>query len=99
LGCNKKIGGDKLIIAKTTSGKYVTQYGLRIKFKEDWLEEKKQVEAITQPTDKELIEIGKQTHEFYRKDLMLENIDNNIKEIDDYEKTKDKIIIDDSKKE
>jgi hypothetical protein len=82
-----------MIITKTDKGRYINQHRMKIKSKTDWLEEKKQVEAITQPTDKELIEIGKQSHEFYRKDLMLENIDNNIKEIDEYEKQKDKKII------
>jgi len=49
-------------------------------------DEKVKVLATPQPSDKELIELGKTIHPFYQKDLAILNIDNNIKEIEEFEK-------------
>lgn len=88
-----------MIIAKTTKGLYVTDLGIRVPAKESYEEEIIRNQAIPQPTDKELIEIGKQHHPYYFKELTILNAQNNIAEIDAYELKKDKIIIDETKKE
>jgi hypothetical protein len=99
LGYNKKIGGDKLIIAKTTSGKYLTDRGYKIegkKYYEDLIAEE---EKIVKPTDEELIEMAKAYHPYYAKDNIIQTHQNQINEINEYEKKTDKITIDDKKKD
>jgi hypothetical protein len=83
-----------MIIGKTKDGQYLTNHGLKIPSKEYYLDFKKQIQEIKEPTEKELIELGKQHHPFFKKDLDLLNVDNQIDEISLYELKKDKIIID-----
>jgi len=86
-----------MIIGKTTGGKYLTDRGIKIESKQEYEKQLTEQQAITKPDDKELIELGKQQHPFYHKDIAIINIQNQIQEINDYEKKKDKITIDDSK--
>jgi len=83
-----------MIIGKTKDGQYLTNYGFKILSKEHYLEFKKQIQDIKEPSEEELIELGKQHHPFFRKDLDLLNVDNQIDEIILYELKKGKIIID-----
>ena len=47
---------------------------------------KKEAEEIKEPSEKELIELGKRYHPYYYKDREIANAVLNIQEIDDYEK-------------
>jgi len=53
--------------------------------KEVYLEQKNLIESILEPSDEELIAIGKQAHPFYNKDRDLININNVLQEIEEFE--------------
>jgi len=82
-----------MITAKIKEGGYLTDFGAKIGSKEFYEKELLALDEQPEPTDKELIELGKQMHPFYGKDFTRVGIENQIKEINDYEQKKDMIII------
>lgn len=52
---------------------------------EEYMKQKSEIEAIPKPTDKELIELGKSISPYYQKNNALNNIDNVLSEIEDFE--------------
>lgn len=86
-----------MIVGKLSTGGYITDFGAKILPKEFYEKEKLVIDSQVAPTEKELIELGKQVHPFYRKEMDSFNLTNLISEINVYEAKKDKIIIDDTK--
>ena len=82
-----------VIIAKTTSGRFITDSGLNLKTRGDYLSDLADNNRISEPSQAELIELGKTIHPFYKKEIVANIIQNTISEIDAYEKNKYKIII------
>jgi len=74
-----------MIVAKLQDNTYLTDTGAKVMSKVAFENEKASIESIEEPTDNELIELGKQMHTFYQKELILKNIDDNLKEIEEYE--------------
>ena len=77
-----------MIIGKDDNGQYICKVEnqvFTIQSKESYIAMKKEIEAIKEPSEKELIELGKQHHPYYMKELGLLNVDNNLKEIDEFE--------------
>jgi hypothetical protein len=83
-----------MIIAKIKEGGYLTDFGAKIGSKEFYEKEIVDLNNQIEPTDKELIAFAKEMHSFYGKDIVKVGIENQIKEINDYEQKKDKIVID-----
>lgn len=76
-----------MIIGKTNDG-YICKHNnvvFEIPKKEIYLIEKQSVLEIKEPTDEELIKYAKERHPFYNKNRDVQNLDNQIKEIDEYE--------------
>ncbi len=79
-----------MIIDKLDNKEYLCRVGDRtftIQSKDSYIDNKADIEAITEPTDVELIEIGKGHHPFYRKEHSITNINNDIAEIEEFELT------------
>lgn len=76
-----------MIIAKTDNG-YQCRVGdsyFMIPPKAFYTTQKAELEALKEPTTEELIEIGRQSHPFYRSGEALENINNQLAEIEAFE--------------
>lgn len=77
-----------MIIKKQDNGQYVCENNgqfFTIGSKEEYLEQKKELENIPKPTDKELIELAKNYHPYYQMENSLLNIDNQLLEIEEFE--------------
>jgi len=84
-----------MIIARRQDGTYITDTGSSVLKKEDYEKQLNEIQSLKQPTDRELIEFAKQFHEYYIKDITIKNLQNNIKEINEFEKNKDKLVLED----
>lgn len=77
-----------MIIKKNDDGTYICevegQYFM-IGTKESYLSQKSDIESIKKPTDKELIELAKNYHPYYQKDTSLQNVNNQLAEIEEFE--------------
>lgn len=77
-----------MIIKKNIDGTYVCENEgnyYTIGSKQYYLDQLKDVQTIIEPTDKELIELGKQSHPFYQKDNSINNLSNQLLEIEEFE--------------
>lgn len=74
------------IIGKVADG-YITDRGDVIPPVEHYMEQKRISEELKEPSDKELIALGKQHHPYYQRELHIDNMDNNIAEIVAFEKS------------
>lgn len=75
-----------MIIAKLESGEFVNDKGDKLPTKKHYQDELNAVEALEKPSDKELIELGKQFHPYYQKDNAIANVSAMISEIEKFEK-------------
>jgi len=74
-----------MIIQKTKDGRYMNEMGMVMRTRKEYLEEKACAENMKEPSEKELIELGKMNHIFYKKQFIVDNAENNIKEMDAFD--------------
>ena len=77
-----------MIIKKQDNGQYVCENEgqfFTIGTKEEYLAQKKELESIPKPKDKELIELSKNYHPYYQRETSLANINNQLLEIEEFE--------------
>ncbi len=74
-----------MIIHKNKDKTYLTDRGNTVQRREDYQRDIETNQAIEEPSDKELIELGKEHHPYYMKELAIQNLQNNIEEIDEFE--------------
>jgi len=75
-----------MIIRKNDNGTYLTDFGTTIQSKAVYEQMLQEQLAIPEPSEEELIELGKLHHSFYMKDLAITNLQNQIDEIEEFDK-------------
>lgn len=75
-----------MIIKKLDDGFYLTDMGNKVPPQEVYEEQIRQANDMLEPNDKDLIEFAKEHHPYYKKDLVIQNAENNIKELQDFDK-------------
>lgn len=76
--------GGEMIIKKLENG-YLTDSGTIIPLRKYYEDEIARANELTEPTQEELIELGKQQHAFYHKEMQIENAQRTIDAIDIFE--------------
>lgn len=77
-----------MIVNKNEDGTFTCEASgnfFKIPSKEFYLSQKAEIEAIKQPSDEELIELGRQSHPYYSANVSLENVINQLAEIEAFE--------------